>query len=387
MGIKEALGLGDAAQKVRYAVAGAGDIAQEDMMPGVAHTGNSALAAIITGDPEKARALGKHYGVTATFGYEEYERALASGTFDAVYIATPNWRHAELVLPALRAGIHVLCEKPLEVSRSRCQAILAATKESAAKLMVAYRLHFEPATLATIDLIRSGKLGLVHTFVSTFAQPLDPKNHRAHNGEHSGPLLDMGPYPVNAARYLFEDEPTQVVSAVGSRHPDSGFDQDFADTVAVTLRFPGARFAQFTVSYYGGPLNTYVVVGPKGSVTLDPSYTFGKKLEQTVAIGQERKTTSFVNTDQFGGEMKYFSECILRDIDPEPDAEEGLADVRVLEGILEALTSGRSVDLPPFTRTRRIDTKAQKVELRAVKTPELVNAASPAAGVKPPGKN
>jgi predicted dehydrogenase len=386
MGIKEALGLGGGT-KVRYAVAGAGDIAQEDMLPGVAHTGNSELTAIITGDPEKARVLGEKYDVAATFSYAQYAEALASGTFDAVYIATPNWKHAELVLPALRAGIHVLCEKPLEVTRALCEQIALATTESRAKLMVAYRLHFEPATLATIDLIRSGKLGKVHTFVSTFAQPLDPANHRAHNGELAGPVLDMGTYPVNAARYVFEDEPVQVVSAVGSKHPESGFAQDFADTVAVTLRFPGDRFAQFSVSYYGGPLNTWVAVGPQGSVTLDPGYTFGKKLEQTVAIGQDKKTTAFANTDHFGGEMKYFSDCILRGLDPEPDAEEGLADVRVLEGILEALRTGRSVDLPPFTRSRRIDTTAQKVELRAVTAPDPVNAASPAAGAPPHGKN
>ena len=215
MGIKEVLGLAGGL-KVRYAIAGAGDIAQEDMMPGVAHTGNSELTALITGDPEKARELGTRYDVAATFDYDQYEQALASKTFDAVYIATPNWKHAELVIPALRAGIHVLCEKPLEVTTARSRQILEATRTSTAKLMVAYRLHFEPATLATIDLIRSGELGKVHSFVSTFAQPLDPANHRAHSGELAGPLLDMGTYPVNAARYVFEDEPVQVVSAVGS---------------------------------------------------------------------------------------------------------------------------------------------------------------------------
>ena len=155
----------------------------------------------------------------------------------------------------------------------------------------------------------------------------------------------------------------------------------------MTLRFPGDRFAQFSVSYYGGPLNTFVAVGPKGSVTLDPAYTFGKKLEQTVAIGEDKRVTSFANTDHFGGEMQYFSDCILQGRDPEPDAEEGFADVRVLEGILQALASGGSVDLPPFTRGRRIDTKAQKVELRAVTSPDLVNAAPPAKGAKPHGKN
>ena len=386
MGIKEALGFGSD-KKVRYGIVGLGDIAQEDMMPGVAHTGNSAITALVTSDPKKAQQLGAKYNVEATFSYEAFAQALASGTFDAIYLATPNWRHAEFIIPALRAGIHVLSEKPLEVSTAKCREILDVAKTASAKLMVAYRLHFEPGTLSTIEVVRSGQLGQVHTFTSTFAQPLDPSNHRAHSGDLAGPVLDMGPYPVNAARYIFGDEPTEVVSAVGTRHPETGFDQSFDDTVAVTLRFPGNRLAQFTLSYYGGPVNSFVAVGPKGSVMLDPAYMFGQPMEQTVTVGQEKRKKKFKNTDHFGGELKYFSDCILKGTDPEPDGEEGFADVRVLEGVLEALKSGGPVQLPPFSRTKRIDTEAQRIELPAVSTPELVDVSNPGKGVEKLPKN
>src|SRR5690242_3991941 len=120
MGIKEALGFGSA-KKVRYAIVGLGDIAQEDMMPGVAHTGNSVITALVTSDWKKAQQLGAAYAVQATFPYEGFAQALTSGTFDAIYLATPNWRHAEFIIPALRAGIHVLSEKPLEVSTAKCR--------------------------------------------------------------------------------------------------------------------------------------------------------------------------------------------------------------------------------------------------------------------------
>ena len=386
MGLKEVLGLGSE-QKVRYAIVGLGDIAQEDMMPGVDHTGNSEITALVTSDPTKARELGEKYNVPSTFTYEEFDSALASGTFDAIYLATPNWRHAEFIVPALKAGIHVLTEKPLEVSTAKCLEILEVEKTASAKLMVAYRLHFEPATLDTIEKVRSGELGNVHLFASTFAQPVDPANHRAHSGNLAGPVLDMGPYPVNAARYIFGDEPTEVVSAAGSKHPESGFDQDFADTVAVTLRFPGERLAQFNVSYFGNPTNVFMAVGEKGSIQLEPAYMFGKALEQTVTIGEDKHKSSFKNTDHFGGEMKYFSDCILNDFDPEPDAEEGFADVRVLEGILKALETGQAVKLAPFTRRKRIDTDTQKVTLGAVSTPELVNASNPGRGVDKQPKN
>ena len=386
MGIKEVLGL-DAEKKIRYAIVGLGDIAQEDMMPGVKHTGNSAITAFVTSDAEKARTLGDKYKVDAVFSYEQFENALASGTFDALYLATPNWRHAEFIVPALKAGIHVLTEKPLEVSTAKCQEILDAERNSSAKLMVAYRLHFEPATLDTIEKVRSGELGEVHLFASSFAQMVDPANHRAHAGNLAGPVLDMGPYPVNAARYIFGAEPTEVVSAVGSTHPEAGFASDFADTVAVTLRFPNECLAQFNLSYYGNPTNSFIAIGTKGSVQLDPAYMFGKGLEQFTATGENKSHKTFRNTDHFGGEMKYFSDCILKGLDPEPDGEEGLADVRVLEGILRALESKQSVTLEPFTRSKRIDTATQGIALRAVSTPELVHTSSPARDTEKQAKN
>ena len=375
MNIKEALGFGTS-RKIRYAMVSLGDIVQEGMLPGVEHTGNSEVVAFVTSDPEKARELGKRYGVEATYGYEQFDDLLRSGTIDAIYLATPNWRHAEFAVPALVAGIHVLIEKPLEISTAKCREILDAAKASTAKLMVAYRLHFEPSTLALVERVRSGDLGDVHLFTSTFAQVVSPENHRSTNGDLAGPVLDMGPYPVNAARYVFGAEPTTVVSAFGTRHGASGLG-DFDDTVAVTLAFPQGRIAQFTVSYYGNLVDSYNVVGSKGNVLANPGYLYGKPLAQTTTIGKDEKHESFPNTDHFGGELKYFSDCILNDAQPEPGGDEGYADVRVLEGILRALESGSSVELEPFERTKRIDPSAQRETLSARNVPELVNASNP----------
>lgn len=384
MSILSVLGLGSG-KKIRYAFVGLGDITQEAMLPGVAHTGNSEVAALVTDDAEKARLVGKQYGCTVSYRLDQFDEMIKSGLVDAIYLATPNWRHAEFAVPALKAGIHVLAEKPLEISTALCQEILDAQKASGAKLMVAYRLHFEPATLAMIDAVRAGDLGEIVAFTSTFGQMVSPENHRAKNGDEAGPVFDMGPYPVNAARYVFGAEPVEVVSAVGTRHTAAGLG-DFDDTVAVTLRFPEGRLAQFVVSYYANTLDTYFVVGTKGSIHMNPGYMYGKPLEQVITTGQTKSEKSFKNTDHFGGEMKYFSECILSGVDPEPDGEEGYADVRVLEGIIRALKSGKSETLPPFTRTRRIDT-AQVQSLAAQKAPELINTSNPGKDVDKVPKN
>jgi predicted dehydrogenase len=372
MNIREALGLAPK-KKIRYGFVGLGDIAQEAMLPAVEHTGNSSIAALVTSDPVKAGRLAERYSVQHTYNYEQFPQMLASGNVDAVYIATPNWRHAEFVLPALAAGIHVLVEKPLEIDSARCQKILDAQRSSKAKLMVAYRLHFESATVAAIERVRNGELGQVHLFTSTFAQMVDPANHRAKT-EAAGPVLDMGPYPVNAVRNLFGAEPTEV-SAFGSRHANSGLG-DFNDTVAVTLRFPEGRLAHFAVSYYGNAIDSYTVLGTKGSLQVQPGYLYGKSLEHSLTIGEKKDNVSYKNTDHFGGEMKYFSDCILHDIDPEPDAEEGLADVRVLEAVERSLKTREVQKLAPFTRSKRIDPD-QVVRLGAVKPPEPIHASSP----------
>ncbi len=383
MSLMEALGVTEG-KKIRYAIVGAGSISQEALMPGVEHTGNSKIAALVTSDPEKAAKLAEMYEIGTTCDYDGYRDLLRSGKIDAVYIGTPNWRHTEFAVPALEAGIHVLLEKPMEVSSEQCEAILRAQEKSPAKLMLAYRLHFEPATIAAVEKVRSGDLGEVHLFSSTFAQMVDPSNHRASHGVEAGPIFDMGPYPINAARNLFEAEPTETF-AMGTRHHEAGFG-DFDDTVSVTLRFPGERLAQFTVSYYGNQVDTYTVIGTKGSLEVNPGYMYGNRLEHSARFGKQEKHESFKNTDHFGGELKYFSQCILAGTEPEPDGYEGLADVRVLEAVVRSLSSGRFEKIEPVEITRRITAK-QKQTLAAVKAPEMVHASSPARGQEKTPKN
>jgi predicted dehydrogenase len=374
MSIASALGFGG--RKIRYAIVGLGDIAQEALMPGVSHTGNSDITALVSGDPEKLARLGKRYGVKHLYGYDDFPKLLASGEIDAIYLATPNWRHAEFAVPALEAGIHVLSEKPLDVSSAKAREIMAAEAKSKAYLMTAYRLHFEPATLDAIRRIRTGELGELVSFTSCFAQMVDPANHRATSGIEAGPLFDMAPYPINAIRYLFGAEPLEVISALATRHPEAGLG-DLDDTFAVTLRMPGNATAQFTVSYYANQIDSLIIAGTRGSIHMNPAYGFGQGLVHNRRIGDQDSHETFKATDQFGGELKYFSDCILEGRSPEPDGEEGLGDLLVIEAIVEALATQRPVKVAPLGRTRRIDPDHQEQTLRAVSTPSPVNASSP----------
>lgn len=344
-------------------------------MPAVAQTGNSCMTALVTGDKKKAEQLSRRYGIEHTLDYDGIDDLLASGRVDALYVATPNDQHLETTVKALRAGVHVLLEKPMAVSEAECRQMIDAAQAGSAKLMIAYRLHFEPATLAAIEKVREGALGEVRLFSSVFGQLVSPDNHRAKQGYWAGPVADMGPYPINAARNLFRAEPLEVI-AHGMRHPE--LEMDFHDTVSVSLRFPGDRLAQLTVSYATAEVGQYRICGSRGDLEVSPGYAFGDgvALEHRLTLDGKTTHTRFEATDQFGGELRYFSDCVLHDREPEPNGYEGLADVRVLAAIERALQTGAPVRLEPFEGPRYADPRNVQT-LPPIETPELVDASTP----------
>ena len=363
-------------RKVRYAVVGLGWIAQAAFMPGVEHTGNSEMVALVSAHEDKLAKLGEKYGIAQTYSYDDYDTMLTSGEVDAVYLATPNFDHVEYAVRALDAGVHLLLEKPMAVSVEECERIIAAAKRSGAKLMIAYRLHHEPGTLAAIEKVRNGELGTLRAFNSSFSQPVMGSNHRAKHGFWAGPVPDMGPYPLNEVRNLFGAEPIEVFATGVITDPERF---NFEDTVAVTLKFEGARIASFVLSYNGGDVDDLRVIGNKGDLFSQPAYQVGAAMEHVTTVNKKKSSESFKKTDHFGGELKYFSDCILEDREPEADGEEGLLDVRVLAAIERALQTGQVQKLEPVYRKKRpVGTQVEK--LGAVEEPKLIGAKKPSEG-------
>jgi predicted dehydrogenase len=362
--------------KVRYAVVGAGWISQTALLPGVEHTGNSVVTTIVTGHEYKTEKLAEKYpSIEHGYSYEEYDDFLKADVADAVYLATPNFDHVELAVKTLEAGLHLLLEKPMAVSVGECQRIIAASQQTGAKLMLAYRLHFEPGTLKALERVRNGELGTIRYFNSSFSQPINQENHRAKNGYWAGPVPDMGPYPINMVRLLFGSEPLEVFATGVKTEEKFNFD----DTVAMTLKFASNRVAAFVLSYNGQDLDDFRIVGELGSIYSDPAYAMPGGMTHIVTIGEKTSEESFRKTDQFGGELKYFSDCVINGTDPEPDGEEGLLDVRVLVAAEQSLKTGMPVKLQPYVRTRRAASD-QVQHLSPVKTPELIGAHKPSEG-------
>jgi len=357
-------------QKIRYAVVGAGNIAQVAVLPAFAHAkDNSELAAIVSGDPEKRIELAGKYDLQLTGTYEQLEEVLREGQIDAVYIATPNALHKPVALRAAAVGVHVLCEKPLAPTVRECEEIAAACASAKVKLMTAYRLHFEEGTLTAIDLVKSGKIGDPRIFESVFGHTVRPGDIRRRADLSGGAMLDLGVYCVNAARNLFQEEP---VLAFASAQMKEGTD----DTTTAVLHFPHGRMAHFTVSNSIAGVSSYRVVGTEGDLRVEPAYEYSDKIEHHLTLDAKTSSTSFGKRDQFAPELEYFSRCILEDLAPEPDAEEAIDDIRVVEAILKSVETGAPVPLAPRRRIHR-PSLSQESKKRAVGKQETVNAPSP----------
>lgn len=199
-------------KKIRYAVVGAGWISQEAFMPAVALTGNSELAAIVTGNTNTARTLAGFYGIPEITGYDGYDALLASGKVDAVYIALPNSMHADFAIRAARSGVHAMVEKPLAATVTECEAMISAAEAGKVHLMTAYRLHSESGTIDVIERVRRGEIGEPRIFTALFSFQSSQDNHRLRAIHWGGPLQDIGVYCLNAARHVFGAEPVEVIA-------------------------------------------------------------------------------------------------------------------------------------------------------------------------------
>lgn len=336
---------------IRFAVVGAGWIAQEAFMPSVQQAGNARMTALVSGNSAGARQLADFYGIEHVTSYEGYDDLLRSDVIDAVYIALPNSMHADFAIRAARAGKHVMVEKPLAISIEECDAMIITAKENGVFLMTAYRLHNEPGTVAAIEAVHSGKIGEPRFFSSVFSFQMKAGNHRLKSDHWGGPLQDVGVYCLNMARHVFGEEPIEAFAMTSRPRQDARF-AEIDDGVAVTLRFPGERLAQFYCSFGASALDQFLVVGSQGQISMDPAYRFETATHMKLKDENGVEDHPFPQIDHFAAQIAYFSDCIAAGTPPEADGEEGMADMLALLAIEQSIKTGlpQPISSPPRSR-------------------------------------
>ncbi|MES2708142.1 MAG: Gfo/Idh/MocA family oxidoreductase [Verrucomicrobiota bacterium] len=338
-------------RKIGWAIVGIGQLTLEEILPAFAQSKLSKLVALVSGHPEKARRVAKAYGVPekAVLDYESFDKIAENKEVDVVYIVLPNSLHAEFTIRALQAGKHVLCEKPMAGSVEECRRMIAAAEKADRKLMIAYRLHYEPLNRKVMELCAAKALGNIKLFSSSNCQNVQAPNIRLSTKTAGGPVGDVGVYSINAARYVIGEEPVDVY-AVEHRPADDPRFAEVPESVSFVLRYPSGVLAHCECSFGTAGSQRYRAVGTDGFIEMDPAFPYrGLKLSVSRAKGgagtPEKADLTIPQVNHFAAEMDHFSECVLHDKEPATPGSMGLADMKIVAAIAESGRTGQRVKI------------------------------------------
>ena len=332
--------------KIGFAVVGLGKLALNQIIPGLKTAKSAKLVAVVSGDPAKARRVAAENGLPADaiYNYTDYDRMAKDPRIQVVYIVLPNAMHAEFTIRALKAGKHVLCEKPMATSVADAEAMIAAAKAANRKLMIAYRCHYEPLNLAAMRRLRSGSLGkprIVTTDMGRQSTLSDPSDVWRLDMKMSGggALADMGVYGINASRYLLDEEPVEVRAWARTDRTDPRF-RNVEDVISWQFRFPSGTIANGTTSFSVAGTMAYQVFCENGRVVADPGCFYGGNKLSLIGVPAAQAAPKITEIDQFEREMDWMAEVVRGTVPLVTPGEEGLQDVRLVAAILESVAKG-----------------------------------------------
>ncbi|MFC7177480.1 Gfo/Idh/MocA family protein [Halosegnis marinus] len=318
---------------VRLAVVGCGGFARGVVLPSIGDCDYVEATVGVSGSAENREKVADGHGLETT-DYDGYAAGDLADAYDAVYVATPNRLHLPHVETAAEQGKAVVCEKPLEATPERAEEVVAVCEDAGVPLMTAYRMQADPLFRALKAFLDAGGVGAVEKFAGDFTFPVlmgsrGPDQWRldAHLAG-GGALMDVGVYPLNAARYLLGAEP----EAVSGRTRTGGPYADVDEHVSFRVAFPDAT-GNFTASFSGHPNADFAVYGSEGVVRLFDAFQPNRGRRLVVETGDG----SYEITGAGGGELReefdYFAHAVLTGSDIGPDGADGLADVWLMDAI------------------------------------------------------
>lgn len=337
-------------QQIGYAVIGLGHLTLGEILPALKECKKSKIAALVSGHPEKLKKTGLMYNVpeSSQYSYENFDEIANNDDVNAVFIVLPNSMHKEFTIRSAKAGKHVLCEKPMAISSDECREMIEACEAASVKLMIAYRIQYEPFNTYVKNQIKEKAIGTVKFVEAQNGQSSGNPDHWRYKKSLSGggALPDIGIYCLNTTRFILDAEPEEVFAYQYSNPKDPHF-KEIDEMVNWQMKFPGGVVAQCSTSYQIHTSKRYRVVGDEGWLNLDNAYGY---VGQKLLHGKPEEHTpvqeiSIKHVNQFAQEMDYFSDCILNDTQPYTSGEVGLQDQIIIEAIYESAKTGKAVSL------------------------------------------
>lgn len=319
-------------RKVRWGVLSTAKIGTDRVLPAMQQSDLCEINAISSRDPARAKTAAEKLGIPKAYG--SYEELLTDPDIDAVYNPLPNHLHVEWSIRALEAGKHVLCEKPIALTADEGQRLVEAGKQHPnLKLMEAFMYRHHPRWHRVREFLAAGEIGELRVVDSHFSYiNLDPDNIRNRLDAGGGGLMDIGCYPISGSRWLFDSEPTRVISFV-ERDPDFGTDR----LASAILDFESGRA---TLSC-GTQMNRFQwinIIGTTGRISLDIPYTAwpDKPCHLWIQRDLDIEEIVFEPVDQYTLQGDAFSRAILDDTDVPTPIEDAVLNMKVIDAIFQS---------------------------------------------------
>lgn len=329
---------------VNFALVGLGSLTLNQLLPAFAKCKYCQVTGLVSGDLDKAEQQAKKYNISPKniYSLDHFDSVKDNPEIDVIYIVLPTSMHAQYTLRAAKAGKHVLCEKPMAASVVECNAMIDACKTAKKKLMIAYRMRYEPLTRKLIALARSANdIGRIQqiTAEAGFIHGNDPTAWRLNRKlACGGPLYDMGIYALQAIRYLSGQEPIEV-SAMWSTNPDDPRFKDVEETLTLQMRFKSGMLASL-LSSYNINCNRFRLYGEKGMLESEPMQYYDNNRGFITRKNSAREEIEYTQVDHFAAEMDHMARCVLDDNEPLTPGEEGLQDVKIMLAAYESIANG-----------------------------------------------
>ncbi len=335
------------AEVVRWGVLGNARIARVCVIPAIQKSRNGEVTALATRSPERSKQTIAENRIPNA--YDKYEALLEDASIDAVYIPLPNHLHHPWTIKALKAGKHVLCEKPIARNAGEAQEMADAAHAAGLLLMEAFMYRFHPRSLRVRQMVEDGSLGTPRLVRSAFCYHMD--NTLYQSGEIArlrtemggGALLDVGCYGISTARWLLDAEPIEV-QAQAIYHP-AGVDVHLVGT----LRFPNDALASLEASFITALQQTYTVIGDRGAIDLphdayipwekDAVFTFRRHDEET---GEEHKVKG---ADEYQLMVEHFSDAVLGKTSLRFSPNDSICNMKAIDAMGKAAKTSNAVVL------------------------------------------
>lgn len=321
-------------EKLGIAFVGLGYYSTDILAPSIQMCKNTYLAGIVTGTPGKAETWKAKYNLKPEniYNYDNFDEIANNKDIDIVYVVLPNSMHKEFTIRAAKAGKHVICEKPMALNAAECREMIKACEDNKVQLSIGYRMHYEPYTQEIMRLAKDKDYGDIRQITTGAAFNMGNTDHwKARKELGGGAMMDMGVYPLQAARYSTGEEPISVSAQTFKIRPDL-FEAD--EVTSYQLQFPSGTVANCHTGFHAN-FNYLKVFCEKGWYELDPFSSYNG-IKGRKSSGEFQ----FPEVNQQARQMDEVAWCIKNKKPLRVTGEEGLKDMIIVEKIRESIAQG-----------------------------------------------